>query len=63
MVCDPFNGILYLFAIWKGLEVSEMFGVLMVVVEHVWGEDWVSEIPSRDIKSKVAMLLDIRDLV
>ena len=62
-VRNSFNGILRIFVIWKGFEVSEMFRVIMVVFEHVWSDDWVSGVSSRDIESKVAMLIDIRDLV
>ena len=57
MVCEPFDGILHIFAIWNGFEVSEMFRVIMVVFEHVWSEDWVSGVSSRDIESKVVTAL------
>ena len=63
MVRNSFNGILCIFVIWKGFEVTEMLRIIVVVFEHVWGEDWVSGLSSWNVESKVAVLIDIRDLV
>ena len=63
MVGNSFNGILHIFVIWKDFKVAEMLRIIVVVLEHVWGEDWVSGVSSWNVESKVAMLIDIRDLV
>ena len=54
---------MYSLIVYKGFGVVEVLRIIRVVFEHVWSEDWVSGVLSRDIESKVAMLIDIHDFV
>ena len=37
--------------------------MIVVVFEHVWGEDWMPRVLSGHVESEVAMFIDFRNLV
>ena len=61
MVYDPLDGVKgCFFILWY---VSLMLRVIVVVFEHIWGEDWVTRVASGDVEPEVAVFIDGSNLV
>ena len=63
MVGNPFNGMLYFFMVHWELEFSKVLWVIMVVFVHVWCEDLVSGVLPGHVEAKIAVLIDVRNLI
>ena len=61
MIYDPLDGIQGgFFVFWY---ISLMLRVIVVVLEHVWSEDRVAGVASRDVQSEVAVFINSGNLI